>query len=196
MHLASTQGFHTIVEELISAGADIHARNSYLWTPLSCASACGWTKCGKLLLRAGASIETVDRNKNTPLHLASKHGHDSFVQLLIDNEADLTLLNLSDNNPLDEAIARGNRDAIIVFLSCDRWREALRKSKMTLTGCQDTPVKQLIKRHPDLAKIVLDRCITTNLHDNKIKNQNDKTVSLDSPDFKVKTFFTYFYDKK
>ena len=51
LHLASSGGHDDIVQELIRAGADIHARNSYLWSPLACAAAQGWVKCAKHLLK-------------------------------------------------------------------------------------------------------------------------------------------------
>ena len=66
--------------------------------------------------------------------------------------ADLTAMNLSDHNPLQEAIARGNREVITTILGSDRWKEAVRSVKMTSSGVKETPVKQLIKRFPDLAK--------------------------------------------
>ena len=121
--------------------------------------------------------------------------------------ADLTAINLTDHNPLLEAIARGNREVILAILGSDRWKEAVRSVKMTSSGVKETPVKQLIKRFPDLAKesvihrrlengnnsylqIVFDKSISTNLHSNgKIKNQNEKTVSPDSPELQVGELF-------
>ena len=66
--------------------------------------------------------------------------------------ADLTAMNLSDHNPLQEAIGYGNREVITAILVSDRWKEAVRSVKMTSSGVKETPVKQLIKRFPDLAK--------------------------------------------
>ena len=112
-------------------------------------------------------MESEDRNKNTPLHLAAKQGHEGVVQVgsnifyhkchdcvqtLVDSGADLTSINLSDYNPLLEAITRGNREVILAILGSDRWKEAVRSVKMTSSGVKETPVKQLIKRFPDLAK--------------------------------------------
>ena len=131
-------------------------------------------------------MDTQDRNKNTPLHLAAKYGHDGVVRLLIDHGADLTATNLHDNNPISEAISRGNQEVILTILHSDRWREAIRKRSITTQGVKDTPVKQLIKRFPDLAKIVFDRSISSNLNsNNNTKAKNITTVSPDSPDLKV-----------
>ena len=112
-------------------------------------------------------MESEDRNNNTPLHLAAKQGHEGVVQVssntfchkchqcvqtLVDSSNDLTSINLSDHNPLLEAITRGNREVILAILGSDRWKEAVRSVKMTSSGVKETPVKQLIKRFPDLAK--------------------------------------------
>ena len=42
---------------------------------------------------------------------------------------------------------------IFTLLSTDRWREAVRAVRVTARGVKDTPVKQLIKRFPELAKV-------------------------------------------
>ena len=79
----------------------------------------------------------------------------------MDSGADLTSINLSDHNPLLEAIARGNREVILAILGSDRWKEAVRSVKMTSSGVKETPVKQLIKRFPDLAKERIFQEVTT-----------------------------------
>ena len=53
LHLASIHGHYKVVSLLIKEMADIQARNCYLWTPLDCAAAYGWTKCTKILLDVG-----------------------------------------------------------------------------------------------------------------------------------------------
>ena len=50
LHLACIYGHSRVVAALIATGADISARNYYLWTPLDCAAAYGQPKCAKLLL--------------------------------------------------------------------------------------------------------------------------------------------------
>ena len=39
-----------VVSALINAGADINARNYYLWTPIDCGAAYGQPKCVKILI--------------------------------------------------------------------------------------------------------------------------------------------------
>ena len=46
-------GWSPVTDVLVTASSD---RNSYLWTPLSCAAAHGWVKCVKHLIRVSVSI--------------------------------------------------------------------------------------------------------------------------------------------
>ncbi len=50
LHLACMHGHARVVKILIGAGADIEARNYYLWTPIDCAAAHGRPICARLLL--------------------------------------------------------------------------------------------------------------------------------------------------
>ena len=50
LHLACRYGHSRVVSALINAGADIVARNYYLWTPMDCAAAYGQPKCVKILI--------------------------------------------------------------------------------------------------------------------------------------------------
>ena len=189
LHLAAAAGHVRSLSLLLAGGADLEARNIYLWTALSCAAAHGWTKCVSLLIECGACLHTEDRNRNTPLHLAAKYGHHAVVQIIIEAGGSLASLNLSGQNCLSEAISRGNREVISVILHTENWREAFRFQRLTAVGVMETPIKQLIKRFPDLARIAFDKCISTNLHSRKFKTQNTKTVAADSSMLEVKEIY-------
>ena len=128
----------------------------------------------------------MDKNKNTPLHLAACYGHDSVAKLLIENGASLAKTDLSGKNALALAISHGNRDIISVILESNDWKVALRNEYLTSGNVRQTPVRQLIKRFPDLAKDVFDKCISTNIHSSKLKNLKTKTVSPEDPHLKVR----------
>lgn len=115
-----------------------------------------------------------------------------MVGSLIEAGAALGALNLNGQNCLSEAISRGNREVISVILESDRWREALRYEKLTAGAVVETPIKQLIKRFPDLAKLAFDKCISTNLHSRKFKTRNSKTVAADSPELEVENISFHF----
>ena len=100
----------------------------------------------------------MDKNKRTPLHLAARYGHDSVARLLIKKGASVEKTDLFGRNCLAFAISHGNRDVISVILECDQWEKALRNEYLTAGGVRETPLRQLIKRFPELAKDVFDKC--------------------------------------
>ena len=127
----------------------------------------------------------MDKNKRTPLHLAARYGHDSVARLLSEKGASVEKTDIFGRNCLAFAISHGNRDVISVILECDQWEKALRNEYLTAGGVRETPLRQLIKRFPELAKDVFDKCVTTNIHSSKLKNQKTKTVSPEDPNLKV-----------
>ena len=55
------------------------------------------------------------------------------------------------------------------------------------TSARDTPIRLLIKRFPDLAKLALDRCLSTNLvtKGKKLSGESDNLVTADHEDFTI-----------
>ena len=95
------------------------------------------------------------------------------------------MTDLSGRNALSLDISHGNRDVISVILESENWKESLRNKYETAENVIETPIRQLIKRFPDLAKNVFDKCISTNIHSSKLKNQKTQTVSPEDPNLKV-----------
>ena len=190
LHLACVHGHIKVVAALIEAKANIQARNYYLWTPLDCAAAFGWAKCAAFLIKEGSPIDPEDKNKVTPLHLAAMNGHEAVVKLLIEKGASVGKTNLAGKNALVIAINHGNRDVVSAILESSQWRNALKNE--FFTSHRETPVRLLIKRFPDLAKEVFDKCITTNLHNSE--NQKGKSVSADSPHLKITMDYEFLDD--
>lgn len=129
----------------------------------------------------------MDKNKKTPLHLAARYGHDSVAKLLIEKGASVEKTDIFGRNCLSLAIAHGSRDVISVILESASWKEALRNEYLTEGGVRDTPLRQLIKRFPEFAREVFDKCISTNIHSSNLKNQKIKTVSPEDSNLKVRT---------
>eukprot|EP00094_Tigriopus_californicus_P006606 TCALIF_06362-PA protein Name:"Similar to trpa-1 Transient receptor potential cation channel subfamily A member 1 homolog (Caenorhabditis elegans)" AED:0.12 eAED:0.12 QI:8/0.6/0.31/0.93/1/1/16/267/1355 len=188
LHLASIHGHSKVVAALIESGADIEARNYYLWTPLDCAAAYGQPKCAKLLLDANAPIDPMDKNKTTPLHLAARSGHEKTVKLLIERGASLVQTNSEGHNALTMAILHGKKDVTSVIIDSKNWIEAMKSDYISLvTGVRETPLRLLIKQFPDLAKRVFDRCMITNLQSEsqQVEKEQFATVSGDDPRFTI-----------
>lgn len=169
LHLAALAGHAKVADVLIEMGADVAARNDSLWTPLDCAAAKGWMKTAKCLLEADSPIDPMDKAKTTPLHLAAKYGHTEVIELLIDWDADIEQRDSDGNNCLDLAIDNNNQETAAAIIKSNYWQEALRNHTLDLnTGRHDTPMRKLIRKMPDVAEQVFNRCML----DNKLNVEN------------------------
>ena len=73
------------VRVLLEAGADVHARASYLdRTPLHWAATGGHVEMARLLLEAGADVNAVGNQGSTPTGLAVEGDHLELAELLRD----------------------------------------------------------------------------------------------------------------
>ncbi|XP_066911304.1 transient receptor potential cation channel subfamily A member 1 homolog isoform X2 [Clytia hemisphaerica] len=161
LHLAALEGHENVLSILLEKGAAVDARNAMLWTPLDCAASRGWTWCAENLLDADSLIDPTDKAKTTPLHLASKEGHVDMIKLLISRKAVITRKDHLGRNCLDWAIENNQRDAALAILDCEQWKNALRNC--TAEGNKvTTPMRKLIKKLPDVAEKVFDKCIKGN----------------------------------
>lgn len=162
LHLACLQGHAEIVEVLLEAGADVEARNSSLWTPLDCASARGHVQCVHHLLDYDSPLDPLDKTKTTPLQLAATEGHVAVTQLLLKNGASLAACDTSGRNALELAIAASKRDVCLAIVKSPEWITGLKNVRLDFRGRRITPFRMLIKKFPDVAEAVLDRCTSTN----------------------------------
>lgn len=92
------------VEFLIAKGADVNIVNNRLWTPLNCASYCGYEQVIKLLLKANANVNMVNKYGNTPLHYACRNGNVTCVKLLLQAGAKVNIQNNKGKTPLHSAV--------------------------------------------------------------------------------------------
>ena len=75
------------------------------------------------------------------------------------------------------------REVVSVILESDQWKDALRIEHEDADGVRVTPLRSLIRRFPDMAKLVFDRCIETNLHSNTKAIGEAKGVGSDDRSF-------------
>ncbi|XP_078001472.1 transient receptor potential cation channel subfamily A member 1 homolog isoform X2 [Glandiceps talaboti] len=163
LHLAALEGHVKTLQALLAIGADIGARNLNLWTPLDCAAAKGWLKTAMALLEADSPVDPTDKAKTTPLHLASKNGHVEVVQLLLKWNANISHCDDKGSNCLDLAIDANRKDVAIVIINHPNWKKAMENASIDeSTGMYNTPMRKLIKKMPEVAEKVLNRCTKTN----------------------------------
>ncbi|KAK7065169.1 hypothetical protein SK128_006956, partial [Halocaridina rubra] len=177
LHLACLAGHSEVVKALLIAGADVQARNTSLWTPLDCAAAKGHVLCVHLLLDYDAPLDPLDKTKTTPLQLAAREGHVAVTRLLLERGASLAACDSSGRNALELAISAGKRDVCMAIIKSSEWKVGLRNVRKDYKGRRITPFRMLIRKYPDVAEAVLDRCTTTN--------------GLDSDDRKFEVSFNF-----
>ena len=86
LQIASGEGHREIVELLITEGADVKAKDSFIGrTALGHASMDGHKEIAELLITNGASVTAMDNIGSTPLHSAAEGGHKEIVALLVAN---------------------------------------------------------------------------------------------------------------
>lgn len=87
---ACWDGRMEIAKYLLSAGADVHAKDSDNGqTPLMYAVQRGRADFVKWLIDSGAGVNLRDVRKFTPLHVAAAGGHEDVVDFLVKAKADL-----------------------------------------------------------------------------------------------------------
>ncbi len=95
------------LQQLIDAGADVHARDALRRTPLHNASLTDPAHV-RSLVAAGADLEAKDSHGRTPLHYAAQRGS-WCVEALLEAGADLDAQDAQGHTPLHHAV-HGNQD--------------------------------------------------------------------------------------
>jgi ankyrin repeat protein len=116
LHHAAAFGDAAIMEMLLSAGADVNARNGRGATPLHWAVSD--EKRTRLLLEKGAAINSQTESGRTALYLAaSQSNRDAVLRLLLDKGADPNIATMGGRTPLMAASAGGELGAMQLLLA-------------------------------------------------------------------------------
>ncbi|XP_030850893.1 transient receptor potential cation channel subfamily A member 1 homolog isoform X2 [Strongylocentrotus purpuratus] len=190
LHYAAEIGDTVIMLELIKARAHVNAKNSQREgerTPLHLAAGNGWTRPAGILLHYHAHIDERDQSEMTPLHHACMNGQIEMVEMLlfdqdddlITNKANAVVCDEDGRTCLDHAIDNGYEDVAKLILRHSKWRELMCISSLDEeTNYRTTPMRKLIQSMPDVAQIVLDRCITVTGGEYSSKPSKTKTVEF------------------
>ena len=86
---ASRRGYLSVVELLLSKGANVNDKNNYGYSSIIEASTHGHVSVVELLLSKGANISDKNNDGFSSIIYASLHGHVSVVELLLSKGADI-----------------------------------------------------------------------------------------------------------
>jgi len=122
LHGAAEGGHGEIVELLIVAGADLHARTVPMlggggWTPLHSAARQGHREIVELLITNGSDVNSRDSSGKSSLHDAALEGHKEIVELLIIKGADLNTESGYYGTPLHVAAGIGHEEIVELLIA-------------------------------------------------------------------------------
>ncbi len=121
LHVAAEKGYRKILELLIEAGADIHARTfgGPAWTSLHLACSSGRVRATRALLQAGAPVSDLTTDGWTPLLLCgmgARSSHKSVAELLIDFGADPNAADPADGETTLHKACRNGQEELASML--------------------------------------------------------------------------------
>lgn len=118
--------------KLITAYANIDAKNKFGMTPLHIAADGGYNKIVELLLKENANINALEDNNNyTPLMIAVEKNNPSLVQYFIDEGADLNLQDNEGNTALHIAFENGYNEIADKLIAQKANQNILNSNKQT-----------------------------------------------------------------
>ena len=178
LHLAAGKGHLKCVELLLDKGAMIH-RCYAGYSPFLYACWKGFSDVAKALLEAHPfQLNWLNDDGDSALHVAAKAGHAAVVKMLLD--FGLAIVHNADYESfLDIAIKNGNKDIALVAVHHSRWEECLK----LISPEHPSPMLFLVERLPDVAKVALDRCLTTS------------TFHLEHTDYWIRYDFQFLVEK-
>src|SRR5262249_37712533 len=116
LHFAAASGQRDAVMALLSAGADVNARNDHGVTPLH--RAVKYPDIAQLLIERGAKVDVGDGAGRTPLHWTGNDAADcrATASLLIRSGASVSARNRDGRTPLHLAADAGQQGVVAVLL--------------------------------------------------------------------------------
>ncbi|CAF3297925.1 unnamed protein product [Rotaria socialis] len=177
LHMAAAKGHVGIINALLDHWADSHVCDMNEWTPLHHAARCSRNandeerpQCIENLIKRGLiNINALTIRRETPLHIACEYGSSKLAKQLIEFDCDLLARNVDGHNCLEVAIEANNEEVVRYLIENDNCFDLMRNSQirknkrhwysLLARHCEvDTPMRKLIRKMPNMALLVLDKC--------------------------------------
>ena len=117
MHWAAEKGDETVVNLLLSKGADPDSKDKFNRSPLSYAAGKGHETTVDLLLSKRVDPDSKSIDGRTPLSFAAGYGHETIVNLLLSKDFDFDSKDIWGRTPLSHAAERGLHTIVNLLLS-------------------------------------------------------------------------------
>ena len=113
---AADQGDLAMVQQMVTAGADVNKKNSSGYTPLNTAAKQGHNQLCEYFMNKGADLNIADKNGLTPLYFICQAGYNDLVKKMLDHGADV-----NSAGCLQVALDNYNNDVAetLIELGCD-----------------------------------------------------------------------------
>jgi hypothetical protein len=168
LHLVSTRGHTGSMRVLLDHGADVHARDSGNFTPLMCATACGFPECVQMLIEAKSDVNAMDPDVSVSVvHIACANGseseHPECLQLLIDNGGDVYAKDYTGRTPLLTAcgVPWGWRGTVETLLRAKADVHARNADGWSALHCATRA-----RGDPECMQLLIDKGLDVNARDN------------------------------
>eukprot|EP00057_Strongylocentrotus_purpuratus_P023314 XP_011677788.1 PREDICTED: transient receptor potential cation channel subfamily A member 1 [Strongylocentrotus purpuratus] len=152
---ACYHGHRDLVKTLLKIGADITSVNDFHRSALMLAAMNNHVETMSILIENNCDIHALDKNKNSALHLCIDAGHIGPANLLIRAGADQSASNNEGFTPLELAIDGDHGEIAAAIIKSKDWRIAMQSKDELMIS----PMKALIEKLPDVALLVMDRCV-------------------------------------
>lgn len=168
LHISAIHGHSAVIKLLVKQGAQKRALDDNKSTALHIAADTGSLECCKVLTEADPQLcKIMDSKDRYPINIAFQKGHNDVSEFFLQS---LHCKNISKSPPglaknlhshTHQALKERNRTAIEMIVKSVWWEMGFISSQDTRheNGPCDN-FRQTIKLYPDLAKILMDKCVT------------------------------------
>ena len=179
LHFAASGGHLKCTEILLTSGAMVHKSHCGS-TPFMEACYYGHKEVAQLIFETHPfQLKWTNRNGENALHMAAKSGSTCTIKYCLDIGVP-TIHNYHQESFFDEIVSKNHRNAAAAVIRHSRYQEALDLK----SPHQEHPMINLIISMPNVAELVLDRCITKSDH------PQHSSDYLEKYDFKYLNFTT------
>jgi|GEM_PF-4899667 len=133
---ARDSGDFSLLNLLLTNGANPNIKVFYDKTPLYCIGILEDSRIVELLLKHGANPNVKGWSGDTPLIVASDHGYYETVKILLKYKADLNIQDKYGETPLSEASSRGHYKIVELLLKHGAGKESESVNKALLAAVQ------------------------------------------------------------